>query len=160
MVRIHHLESLPNAGGLHDKSSTVYRQVVEVLAKKNNGLSLKEIKETLKSGDSGQLSKVLENLCKCDFIRKYSAYGKKEQGVIYQLTDLYCLYFLKFIDCQSEFTLTKDYEKQLRERNDTFVHHTKTRDAIHTVLVTTYGLKENMYSGSIYATVTMDDLFK
>ena len=231
------------------KSSAVYRQVVEVLAKKSNELSLKEIKETLKSGDSGQLSKVLENLCKCDFIRKYSAYGKKEQGVIYQLTDLYCLYFLKFIGkrtgqdehfwsniketarnawtgyafeqvclhhieqiraklsikgvltnicawsspkqvdkdgtewpgvqidlllcradhvidvcemkyCQSEFTLTKDYEKQLRERNDTFVHHTKTRDAIHTVLVTTYGLKENMYSGSIYATVTMDDLFK
>ena len=51
-----------------------------MLAKKNKGLTLKEIKEVLKSGDSGQLSKVLENLCKCDFIRKYSAYGKKEQG--------------------------------------------------------------------------------
>lgn len=62
------------------KKSTIYRQVVEVLAKKNKGLTLKEIKEVLKSGDSGQLSKVLENLCKCDFIRKYSAYGKKEQG--------------------------------------------------------------------------------
>jgi len=231
------------------KSSVIYRQVVEVLAKKNKGLTLKEIKEEMKSGDSGQLSKVLDNLCKCDFIRKYSAFGKKEHGSIYQLTDLYCLFFLKFIGkrtgldehfwsnikessrnawagfafeqvclhhieqiraklsikgvltnicswsspkqvdhdgtewagvqidlllcrgdhvinvcemkyCKSEFTLTGDYEKHIRERNDTFVHLTKTRDAIHTVLVTTYGLKQNMYSSSICATVTMDDLFK
>ena len=62
--------------------------------------------------------------------------------------------------CKSEFTLTGDYEKHLRERNDTFVHQTNARDAIHTVLITTYGLKENKYSGSIYATITMDDLFK
>ena len=231
------------------KSSTTYRQVVETLSKKNKGLTLKEIKEEMKIGDSGQLSTVLENLCKCDFIRKYSAYGKKEHGSIYQLTDLYCLFFLKFIGkrtgqdehfwsnvkegtrnawagyafeqvclhhieqireklgikgvltnlcswssprftdrdgtewagaqidlllcradhvidvcemkyCKTECTLTSDYEKHLRERNDTFVHSTKTRDATHIVLVTTYGLKDNLYSGSIYATVTMDDLFK
>lgn len=231
------------------KSSSIYRQVVEVLAIKNKGLTLKEIKEEMKMGDSGRLSKVLENLCKCDFIRKYSAYGKKERDSLYQLTDLYCLYFLKFIGkrsgidehywsnvkestrkawsgyafeqvclhhieqireklsikgvltnicswsspkqvdqdgtewpgaqidlllcrgdhvidvcemkyCQSEFALTGEYEKRLRQRNATFVHLTKTRDAIHTILITTYGLKENMYSGSVYATVIMDDLFK
>ena len=49
--------------------------------------------------------------------------------------------------------------KRLRERNETFVHHPTTKDAIQTVLVTTYGLKDNLYSGSIYTTVTMDDLF-
>lgn len=35
----------------------------------------------------------------------------------------------------------------------------KTKDALHTVLITTYGLKRNLYSDSIYATVTMDGLF-
>lgn len=230
------------------KSSTTYRQVVEVVAKKNKGLTLKEIKEELNIGDGGMLSTVLDNLCKCDFIRKYSAYGKKEQGSLFQLTDLFCLYHQKFIGtrtgldehywsninegvrrawtgyafeqvclhhisqirgklsikgvltnicswsitrhtdkdgtewpgaqidlllcrgdhiidvcemkyCQSLFILSGEYEKKIRERNEAFAHFTKTNDAIHTILVTTYGLKENKYSGSFYATVTMDDLF-
>ena len=61
--------------------------------------------------------------------------------------------------CQSLYTLTGEYEKRIRERNEAFVKFTKTNDAIHTILITTYGLRENKYSGSIYATVTMDDLF-
>ena len=56
------------------KSSMVYQQVVEALAKKSKGLTLKEIKESLQSDDSGTLSEVLDNLCKCDFIRKYAAF--------------------------------------------------------------------------------------
>lgn len=40
------------------------------------------------------------------------------------------------------------------------VHFTKTSDALHTVLVTTYGLTHNLHSGSIYSTVTMQELFK
>lgn len=62
--------------------------------------------------------------------------------------------------CQYDFTITSDYDKHLRQRNATFAHLTKTRDALHTILITTYGLKENLYSGSIYATVTTDDLFQ
>ena len=231
------------------KSATIYRQIVEALATKNKGLTLKEIKEEIRTGDSGGLSEVLDNLCKCDFIRKYSAYGKKEKGGLYQLTDLFSLYFLKFIGkrtgldehywsnvressrnawagyafeqvclhhiaqirqalgiqgvltnvcswssprqtdsdgtewpgvqidmllcrddhiinvCEmkysrSEFVVSGDYDEKLRQRNSTFAHFTGTRDALHTVLVTTYGLKSNLYSGNIYATVTMDDLFR
>jgi len=230
------------------KSATMYRQVVEVLALKNKGLTLKEIKAEMSAGDSGVLSEVLDNLCKCDFIRKYSAYGKKEKGSIYQLTDLFSLYFLKFIGkqtgqdehywsnikesarntwagyafeqvclhhisqirqvlgiqgvltnicswsspkqtdndgtewpgvqidlllcrgdhvidicemkyCQSEYVVSGEYAEKLRRRNATFAHLTKTKDALHTVLVTTYGLKDNLHAGSIYTTVTMDGLF-
>lgn len=230
------------------KSATIYRQVVETVAKTARGLTLKEIKAFMNQGDSGTLTEVLDNLCKCDFIRKYSAYGKKEKGSIYQLTDPFCLYHLKHLGnqtgidehywtnlsenarnawagyafeqlclhhinqirqalgiqgvltnvcswhlpkqtdkdgtewkgaqidlllcradhvidicemkyCQSEYALTEKYANHLRERNATFVHFTKTKDAIHTVLVTTYGIKHNLHSGQIYATVTMDDLF-
>ena len=230
------------------KSSEVYRKVVEVISLKNKGLTLKEIKEGLKAHDSGKLTTVLNNLIKCDFIRKYWSYGKKERGAIYQLTDPYSLYYLKFIAgqsgqdehywsnikestrnawagyafeqvclhhinqirsklsikgvltnictwsspkhtdndgnewpgiqidlllcrgdhvidicemkySQSLFTVSREYDQHLRERTGAFVHLTKTRDAIHMVLVTTYGLKHNMYSSSFQATVTMDDLF-
>ena len=79
------------------KSSTIYRQVVEAVATKNKGLSQKEIKEALKISDGGVLTEVLDNLCKCDFVRKYTKKKKKEKGSIYQLTDLYSFYYLKFI---------------------------------------------------------------
>ena len=230
------------------KNSTIYRQVVETLAKKSKGLTQKELKEAMKSYDSGNLSLVIDNLCKCDFIRKYTPYGKKEKGSLYQLTDLFSLYFLKFIGrqtgldehywtnikesqrnawagyafeqvclhhiaqirgklsikgvltniccwsspqqtdedgtewpgvqidlllcradhvidicemkyCQSHFTLTSSYEKHLRERAETFRHFTKTSDALHHILVTTYGLKANDYSHRFLTTITMDDLF-
>ena len=36
---------------------------------------------------------------------------------------------------------------------------TKTRCALHPILVTTVGLKENSYSGIIQAVITADDLF-
>ena len=61
--------------------------------------------------------------------------------------------------CQSEFVLTDKYEKHLRERNATFAHFTKAKEALHTVLITTYGLKQNQYSSSVDAVVTMEDLF-
>ncbi len=230
------------------KNSSVYRQVVEILAHKNKGLTQKELKEAMHSYDSGSMSSVLDNLCKCDFLRKYSAYGKKEKGSIYQLTDMFSLYYLKFIGhqtgldehfwtnikdnthnswagyafeqvclhhiqqirhrlsikgvltnvcswssqkqtdkdgtewpggqidlllcradhvidvcemkyCQSQFTLIGEYERKIRERTEMFRHLTKTKDALHHILITTYGLKDNSFSGLFSATVTMDDLF-
>ena len=226
----------------------MYRQVIEALAMKNKGLTLKEIKEETRIGNSGGLSEVLDNLCRCDFIRIYSAYGKKGKGCIYQLTDLFSLYYLKFIGkrtgldehywsnikesarnawtgyafeqvclhhigqirealgiqgvlttvcswsspkqtdsdgtewpgvqidlllcrgdhiidicemkyCQSEFVVSSDYAEKLRQRNATFAHFTQTKDALHTVLVTTYGMKRNSYSEFIHREVTMDNLF-
>ena len=60
---------------------------------------------------------------------------------------------------QSLFTVSREYDEHMRERTGAFIHLTKSRDAIHTVLVTTYGLKQGIYSSSFQATVTMDDLF-
>lgn len=231
------------------KSAATYRQVVETVAAKSKGLTLKEIKEELHLKDGGSLSVVLGNLCKCDFIREYSVFGNKGKGSLFQLTDLFSLYHLKFVDgrkgidphfwsnisdskrkawagyafeqvclhhvaqireavgikgvltnvcswsspkhtdkdgaewpgvqidlllsrsdhvvdicemkyCQEQFVLTGKYEEQLRERNAVFAGKTKTRDALHNVLVTTYGLKRNLYSETFHNTVTMNDLFK
>lgn len=229
-------------------SSTLYQQVVETLSKKKQGLTLAEIKQEQKMGDGGNLSKLLDNLIKCDFLRKYTAFGKKERGVIYQLSDLFSLFYLSFIShrtgldehyftnmkesvhnawagyafeqvcmhhitqirmklsiggvmtnvccwqckktvdadgtewpgtqidlllcrddhvinlCEmkysnDEYVINESYDHHLQERAAIFRHFTKTKDALHTTLITTYGLKSNKYSGNIQGVVSMDDLF-
>ncbi|MDO4510371.1 MAG: ATP-binding protein [Bacteroidales bacterium] len=80
------------------KNSQLYRRIVELLSSKNKGLTQIEIKELLKLSDGGELSKALVNLQKCDFIRAYHQYGDKKRGVMYQLTDLFSLFHLRFVD--------------------------------------------------------------
>ena len=60
---------------------------------------------------------------------------------------------------QGEFEITKQYDERLRNRVEIFRSVTKTRKAIHQTFVTTYGLKKNMYSGTIQSEVVLDDLF-
>lgn len=79
------------------KESTLYRKVVETLAKKLKGMTRSELLSELKHEDSGYVTTVLTDLCNCDFIRKYSAFGKTDRNVMYQLTDLYSLFYLKFV---------------------------------------------------------------
>jgi len=59
-----------------------------------------------------------------------------------------------------EFTINKDYENKLRERQELFRKETKTRKALHITFVTTYGLVKNKYSGIVQSEVTLDDLFE
>lgn len=77
------------------KDSSVYRRVVELLAKKSAGMTREEIMESLKLPYGGKLSEVIRNLITCDFIREYKSFGKKERNKIYQLTDLFTLFYLK-----------------------------------------------------------------
>lgn len=77
--------------------ATLHKQIIEVLANKVSGLTRIEIMEATKIEDGGALTKALRNLCDCDFIRQYTAFGKKERGVIYQLTDLFSLFHLRYV---------------------------------------------------------------
>ncbi len=225
--------------------SSIYRSTVELLSKKAKGMTRAEMMKTLKLPEGGTFSEVLENLCNCDFIRKYSAFGKKERDVLYQLTDLFTLFYLRFVKnsngrdehlwsnmidsperrtwcgysfeqlclhhiqqiknrlgisgiqsdvcswtlpandehkgaqidllidrkdqiinlCEmkystGEYEITKRYNDEMQERRELFRSQTKTRKALHLTMVTTYGVKENPYSGMIQSQVIMDDLFK
>ncbi|MDY6322177.1 MAG: ATP-binding protein [Succinivibrio sp.] len=79
------------------KDAPSYKKIVELLAKKNKGMTKREIVSSLALTDNGNLTEILENLCRCDFIRKYNAFGKIERDVMYQLVDNYCLFYLRFI---------------------------------------------------------------
>lgn len=224
--------------------SVLYKSAVELLSKKAKGMTRKEMLTALKIQEGGAFSEVLENLCNCDFIRKYSAFGKKERDVMYQLTDLFTLFYLKFVKnsngrdehlwsnmidsperrawngysfeqvclhhisqikhklgisgiqsdvcswsykaeenakggqidlvidrrdqiinlCEmkystSEYEITKRYNDEIQERRELFRAVTKTRKALHLTMVTTYGIRNNAYSGMIQSQVTLDDLF-
>lgn len=61
---------------------------------------------------------------------------------------------------QEPFTLTKSYKKELEKKLFSFREETQTRKSVFQVLVTTWGLKDNIHSlGFIQNTITMNDLF-
>lgn len=59
----------------------------------------------------------------------------------------------------SEYSISKEYDKKLRNKISDFKIMAKTQMATHMTLVTTYGLKQGMYSGRIQSVITAEDLF-
>jgi AAA+ ATPase superfamily predicted ATPase len=58
-----------------------------------------------------------------------------------------------------EYEITAKYDNQLRERIATFRSVTKTRNAIHTTIITPWGLKRNAHTGSADQVINLTDLF-
>lgn len=58
-----------------------------------------------------------------------------------------------------EFTVSKTYERKLAHRQILISEIVSRRTVIHPVLITTYGLTYNEYSGAFVHTLTIDDLF-
>ena len=60
---------------------------------------------------------------------------------------------------KKEFTITKDYDMNLRNKVWTFAEKVKSKKAIHITMLTTYGVKRNKYWNSIQSEVILNDLF-
>ena len=60
----------------------------------------------------------------------------------------------------SEFTIDKKLDVNLRNKIDVFTRESKTKKAVHLTMVSTYGVKRNEYSGQVQSEVTMSDLFQ
>ena len=209
-----------------------YIKIVSVLGKKATGMTRKELVDKYKLDGSGALTKCLEELEECGFIRKYNAFEKKSKGAVYQLIDNYTLFYFKFIKeadgdeafwtnslntplqntwcgyafervclqhiaqikqalgigsvstkqcawsadggllqegergaqidllidrkddtiniCEMKwasapFVISSDYDMELRNKVSTFIRQTQSRKAVHTTMITTFGVKKNMY---------------
>jgi hypothetical protein len=73
-----------------------YIAVVNALAGSREGLLRAEIMEkTKKSG--GSLTKILENLERCDFIETYARYKSSVRNTLYRISDPYTLFYFKFL---------------------------------------------------------------
>ena len=226
------------------KNPQNYIDIVSTLAKKKTGLLRNEIAEATGIPNSGYLTKMLDELISCGFMRKHTVLGKKTKDSLYQLTDFYTLFYYQFLRkkrdehywtiqtdtsvrntwcglafervcfehvneikfglgisgvltevhswsakpdkssgvkgaqidmvivrndriinlCEmkyyiSEYSYTAKDDESLRNKIVALKTVCKTRYSFHPVLVTTYGLKEGMYSGRIQAVIKMDDLF-
>lgn len=66
--------------------------IVSALARKSKGLSRDEISKLTKVRTGGELSKLLNELEWCGFIRKYNSIGKQTKDALYQLIDNFTLF--------------------------------------------------------------------
>ena len=219
--------------------SSMCKNIVELLAKKTVGMTRQEIISALKLSSGGKISEILNDLIDSDFVRVYNGIGKKERENIYQLSDLFSLFSLRYVApyngndenhwsnmtdspskrawsgyafeqvcfhhipqiksklgitgiesniysyknadfqidmlidrrdqvinlCEmkfslSEFEIDKSYDEHLRHRRELFRSFTKTKKSLYITMITTYGLKKNLYSGNVQSEVTAEDLFK
>lgn len=79
------------------KKSERHIAVIEALAQKNKGLSRTEIIKLSQLSDGGGLTRILKELEESSFIRSYQSFQKKGRHKLYQLVDLYSLFYLNFI---------------------------------------------------------------
>ena len=60
---------------------------------------------------------------------------------------------------EDEFSISKDYDKVLRNKIVRFQEETKSRKSIQLTFVTSYGVKKGMYAGIVQNEVVLEDLF-
>lgn len=71
--------------------------IIEALAKKGKGLTRNDLLSQTKLSDGGGFTRILKELEESNFIRRYKNFGKKQNEGLYQLVDLFSLFYLKFI---------------------------------------------------------------
>ena len=61
--------------------------------------------------------------------------------------------------CNDEFAVDKNYHFTLVRRRNFLSQAIPKRASVHNTLITTYGLKHNLYHGDFIHTITLDELF-
>lgn len=74
-----------------------YMEIVKLLTRSKKGLTRKQISETLSLANNGHLSRMLDDLVHCDFVRVF-ANGLKRNQHIYQLIDFFVLFHHQFVE--------------------------------------------------------------
>lgn len=79
----------------------VYIKIITVLGKRKKGLTRQEICEMTNIANTGFLTKKLSELFSCGFIREYLPFGKEKKGSLFQLIDVFSLFYFQFLDHRS-----------------------------------------------------------
>lgn len=83
------------------KKSEEYEKIISTLNKKRLGYSRDELAKACKMTNGGGLSRRLEELEQCGFIRRYQPLNARQS--LYQLVDFYCLFYFMFIHNSQHF---------------------------------------------------------
>ncbi|MBR4327552.1 MAG: ATP-binding protein [Bacteroidales bacterium] len=102
---------------------------------------------------------VITNVCSWNTVpnKELGTEGAQIDLVIDRTDNTINLCEMKF--SKAKYAITKRYYDQLNDRVEIFRQNTKTNKTLHTTLVTTLGMKPNMYSSAVQSEVRLDDLF-
>lgn len=75
-----------------------HEAIINALAQKAKGLTREEVIDTTGLPNAGSTTRVLLELEESGFIWKYAPFGKKLRNSLYQLSDFYSLFYLRFIN--------------------------------------------------------------
>lgn len=79
------------------KKADKHITVIETLAKKQKGLSRNELIKMANLPNGGGATRILKELEESHFIRQYREFGKTQRNSLYQLTDFFSIFYLKFM---------------------------------------------------------------
>lgn len=80
------------------KNAEVYVEIIAALGKKKAGMTRDELIAAATLATGGKLSKYLDDLENCGFIRRYQAIGAKTKNSVFQLIDNFTLFYFKFLE--------------------------------------------------------------
>jgi uncharacterized protein len=79
------------------KNSEIHVSIIEALAKKNKGLTRKEVIEATGIKSGGGLTNSLQELIECGFIKIILPINKSKEDCLYRLVDEYSIFYFKFL---------------------------------------------------------------
>ncbi len=79
-----------------------YIKVVNLLGKKNSGLTRNEIISQGEFADNGNLTRILADLEYCGFIKRCNTWGDKVKNSVYQMIDFFTIFYYNFMDTPGE----------------------------------------------------------
>ena len=82
------------------KNPEPYKNIILALGKRRYGLTRDEIISSIGKTSGGDVSKYLEELEECGFIRCYHVIGARKRGSLYQLIDNFSLFHMQFADAR------------------------------------------------------------
>ena len=79
------------------KHDAKYVEIVTALASRASGMTREELLAAMPSPCGGEISRYLQELDECGFIRRYNVIGTIKRGAIYKLVDNFVLFHFKFL---------------------------------------------------------------
>ena len=74
-----------------------YLKIIAALGKKKIGMTREELSSTTGILQNGNMTKYLDELEACGFVRSYTPYGKRLKHSVFQLIDNYTLFYYRFL---------------------------------------------------------------
>jgi len=83
------------------KRPETYLKIVTALATKKIGMTRDEVVEVAHVSRNGKLTRILEELEQCGFIRRYTDFVHHKNDAVYQLIDAFTLFYFRFMHGES-----------------------------------------------------------